>query len=918
MISCEEKNNDQNPGKRDVVIDPGKRGIIYENYSDFSTSVFHKVYDRANRLMEQIISEDEEIKAIAHHGNEFRNREQIDNIIAFVGRRGTGKTSAMLSFMERLKYSGKKRENGSKEKIDCYEYIGLEWIDASLLEKNEDIFDTILAKMFGDFMKITKDLYGTRKSDLNYDKQELAQQFDRIYTRISNLKRKNTAYQEENSLNILRDMARSNEIREDFKKLIKSYINFVSDAMAFGERYQNNASYLVVAIDDIDLNVEQGYEILEQIHRYLMVPGLIVLVAINYEEMLLCCERRYAKAYENLPENIISDIGKRAIQMSEEYLEKVLPPYRRVYLPSLKKMDYALRDYRKIKIGTKMLGIKEAIFKLILDKTGVFYDAKGKKRHFMEPVTLRNLSSNFHLYEDMQTLDLSGEDGLALYDMNYYTVMDDILFRFASDSLPNKEYELFMKWSEEEVLRRGEEIVDSASKFIFPVAENVGNKNNDEIYGFVEDYNQFGYSYGELMRSLYCMSRTKVYDKRLVHVLLDQYTVVFSRIYEHYKKSELPQILKESETEHVKEDKEAKDNKETKENREILKELMGSSVGGSWAKYMLPRVDKKISEEISGGEEYWGASQYTTGETIFICKFEEELPASDAEEKSSTEEEPSTEEESSTDKKWLRCKRIIRSNSMEALKLWMFFFGGFSCKRASKKKYSFEISKLGSKEIEEFQGAQRITEEESDGNFIKVSETRMAFNILNFVNNSFDYLSVIRDFYAAIIDSIYRHWEEELKDDELDKRINDLIKKDRQDDASLLKSFDHWAQKGCLAIPIYNFDITYNLFKRQIVTCRRRADGLIKPEDTYGKIVELFEGIKECLKQQDDFYNHLSEKGSISDFSVNFEECPIVKRILKEKEKYEGVWKQFMLYSERVRVKEKMALLNEDPGTNLN
>lgn len=158
------------------IIEPGKGGIVYEDYKRFDESLFRNVYEKATVLTKQIIEENDKLRNSKAHGNEFRNNEQINNIISFIGRRGTGKTSAMLSFIEGLK-DHHKEYNVVEDNEKHLHFIGLDWIDASLIEKNEEIFDMILAKMFAEVLRMNKEVYVTRKTDVDYDNRLLQQQF---------------------------------------------------------------------------------------------------------------------------------------------------------------------------------------------------------------------------------------------------------------------------------------------------------------------------------------------------------------------------------------------------------------------------------------------------------------------------------------------------------------------------------------------------------------------------------------------------------------------------------------------------------------------------------------------------------------------------------------------------------------------
>ena len=56
--------------------------------------------------------------------------------------------------------------------------------------------------------------------------------------------------------------------------------------------------YVVIAIDDIDLNIQHSFSMLEKIHRYCTVPNVIVLLALDIQQMLSIVTRHF---YEVVP-----------------------------------------------------------------------------------------------------------------------------------------------------------------------------------------------------------------------------------------------------------------------------------------------------------------------------------------------------------------------------------------------------------------------------------------------------------------------------------------------------------------------------------------------------------------------------------------------------------------------------------------
>ena len=79
-----------------IMISGNHRGEVFEKRSDFDNSLFHRVYKRAYSIVQ------ENVDIQLEKDKNYTIEENIDNVITFMGRRGTGKSSAMHSFMRAL------------------------------------------------------------------------------------------------------------------------------------------------------------------------------------------------------------------------------------------------------------------------------------------------------------------------------------------------------------------------------------------------------------------------------------------------------------------------------------------------------------------------------------------------------------------------------------------------------------------------------------------------------------------------------------------------------------------------------------------------------------------------------------------------------------------------------------------------
>ena len=87
-----------------IVISNYHHGEVYEARNEFKHSMFHRVYRRAYDVVQDSVC-----RQLSDSKNGFF-QENIDNIVTFVGRRGTGKSSAMISFMQGLLDNNKGEE----------------------------------------------------------------------------------------------------------------------------------------------------------------------------------------------------------------------------------------------------------------------------------------------------------------------------------------------------------------------------------------------------------------------------------------------------------------------------------------------------------------------------------------------------------------------------------------------------------------------------------------------------------------------------------------------------------------------------------------------------------------------------------------------------------------------------------------
>lgn len=532
-------------------------GPKYQPIEEFYDSYFRDNYYHAFQLTQHVIEQNRNIK----ERKKRINQDRLYNIIAFWGKRGTGKTSVMYSFLEALQNNGsevsnfiykyeqlKGKNSNLAEDLKQSRFVCLEEIDASLLDEDEDILEAILAKMLQKFRREARiyernALWSLENEDMQFGQDDIIRQIEKIYRDNRNLLKQNKHEYDfgESSLEVLNDLTGSLTIREAFKKLVPIYL----EALCRTSEAKNK--YLVITIDDLDVG-EDGYKRLEKIHRYLMVPGVIICMAVSGKELQEVCEQHFGQVYRK-PE-----------ELSMKYLEKVIPFSQRIYLPSLLKSGLDV----VIESGSEQAGIKSSLLRKIVQRTRVCYDGCGLKTHFYEVSDLRTLVNLYCMFNYMEQLPdtfvhvgLKQEECKAIFDNNIEKIRNDVLGRIVTERLQGDVEKVFENHYNEDMCRRGE-------SFVKWIIDQVGPGK------FSEEYQRRGYSYGELLRGLYILGREKRQYKPLIHCVLAMDTVEMTRLYMYaFRKDE-----------------------EDKENEKYMnrwRECIAGSICGSWGNHLLPK-----------------------------------------------------------------------------------------------------------------------------------------------------------------------------------------------------------------------------------------------------------------------------------------------------------------------------------------
>ena len=393
--------------------------------------------------------------------NCYQKFEYHNNIVSFCADRGQGKTSAMLSVAESLRTiesrdQAEKKQQFWKKAMDeetpnpvlDTHFECLPVSDPNSLEKNDSILWTVMSKMFKaaseKWEMLSENLSSRHNNEKRRKKEMLADQFLKCFKGLDYLykeKKEISSYYDD--LNMAAEYGDSNNMKEAFMKLVQDYLDFMADD------YQK--SMLVILIDDADLNIEHAYSIVEEIRKYCIMPGVLVLMAMHIGTLARTLEQHFLQQYKSLIEIKKDSFSKeRCHNAMERYITKLMPAAHRIYLPSIRNVSEGgynkltlyyiqknngsekdlLEDYQYVQKGSLTdTGFQDnyenRLFCLIYAKTGIILTRKGNLLHPFLPDNFRHLNHFLFYMNNIHNI-ISPEDvGKDKYGI-FESIFDDI------------------------------------------------------------------------------------------------------------------------------------------------------------------------------------------------------------------------------------------------------------------------------------------------------------------------------------------------------------------------------------------------------------------------------------------------------------------------------------------------------------
>lgn len=472
---------------------------------------FHRQYSLAIKLVARYL--DEEKKAPKESLFESYT-DRNNNLFAFVGDRGTGKTSCMLSVANSL--INKEEHAFKQEAIDNSDFFTIGLLDPSYFDSEHDILMLFVAKLFSMFTEEANkfDLDG----DKHDDKSKLLKDFAATQKHIHSLLQKANNI-DGDEFEQLTSYAVALDLKKDIFRLIDDYRKLIDKPKAI----------MLLMVDDIDLNTAEASKMAELLRKYFVHPHTIVFISVKLDQLSYIKKLDLTKEFERIVGHGIE--YQEIDEMAERYLSKFMPQEHRIFLPT---PDLYFDNELTIIVGDKtrsFCSVKQAIPELIYWKTRyLFYNFDGEA-NFIVPRNLRDFRQLLKVLVEMDgSLDCFEPDmTLAVKERNRMVFQNYLYEDWLVNNLDNETVRLVKHVVNAEGANQLNNAILQVLKEKF--AKDIDDAKVEEIKYIISANNKsFNISIGDIIGLLDLLSTKKVgvADKKLIFILS---TVLSMRLY---------------------------------------------------------------------------------------------------------------------------------------------------------------------------------------------------------------------------------------------------------------------------------------------------------------------------------------------------------------------------------------------------
>lgn len=420
----------------------------FNDKEDIQNSIFFEQYKKALECIADFVMQSPNDSQNQSDNANFTKQQSYNNIFVFIGDRGSGKTSCMLtvndiithknnynnainSIFEEIPEQEDDKEapilKGKRKKIRNevneyyrnirdiffeYKFLNSGTIDPTLFDNKHNILELFIGTLY---KKISEDIKKQEYFLYNSNHDKIVKAFQDVKEHLTLLTEARHKAEYEDALQDIHDLTSVIDIKHDIDTLINYYLSYMKESTSSASKIK-----LVLSIDDIDLNMSNAYIMIEQIRKYLSHPDLIILMAVKMGQLANVIRINYFNEFKVLlkqerDSHEINNNYKETInEIVERYMVKLFPLNQRIYLPDIEKIlnekmaVYKLNkrgEHIKIEDSDKEI-LKYQILNLIYLKFRILFYNTPQKTSYIVPRNLRellNLTTLLYKLDDAPT-----------------------------------------------------------------------------------------------------------------------------------------------------------------------------------------------------------------------------------------------------------------------------------------------------------------------------------------------------------------------------------------------------------------------------------------------------------------------------------------------------------------------------------
>lgn len=450
--------------------------VIDESQENFESQTFQSVYSKAREELTAITAQLRNFRD--QHPNESSEISQCpNNVLAFTGDRGTGKTSSMTTFISMIRRGDDEEYKSLKEQIHFFNLL-----DPSSFQPSHSIIGALIGILFDNYSEKAQKVENNEKVQNNQYQQledELIKKFQNVLIDIQTVNLIKNPLGDprdpDNPFYTLSRLASSTKLKNNFSELIKTYLEYINllsnyNTQKTAENQSQKKQFVALCIDDLDLNVSSVFCIIEELRKHLSIPNLIILCSLRIEQISHAISEHYLNNLRSsFQKTSESQMMAEVEEMTEFYIEKVFPASRNIEMPPLLTRTWlrdpnckiVLKGDETITFGNsdKTKNTEHELLEYISSKVGILFLPKDNHIHPIIPKTIR-LFANFINF--IEKLDGNKTNSLR-------TFYDYFLSQYPRLHLPYN-YETKLKYFMEASLEYRNKFIINKWETLFPMS----------------------------------------------------------------------------------------------------------------------------------------------------------------------------------------------------------------------------------------------------------------------------------------------------------------------------------------------------------------------------------------------------------------------------------------------------------------